>query len=126
MSDLHTIPRQSAIKPPMSTCRIRLRPLNESDRLFLYELMTSSDSGGRVRFGGATPSPEKVLASLWESVLAQFIITCTDSGQPLGLVSITSPNFRDGFAYFSALGAPRRRVVASSLKPRCFAFTMHS
>jgi RimJ/RimL family protein N-acetyltransferase len=67
--------------------------------------MVSEHSGGRVRFGGATPSPEKVAASLWESVLAQFLIETRSSSEQLGLVAITSPNFRDGFAYLSALGA---------------------
>ena len=90
----------------MSTRRIRLRVITGQDRHFLYEIMTSPQSGGRVRFGGATPSPDKIAASLWESVLAQFIIEGFNSQKPLGLVAITSPNFRDGFAYISALGPP--------------------
>ena len=92
--------------PLLCTRRVRLRPINEQDRRFLYELMTSPESGGRVRFGGATPSPEKVAASLWESVLAQFIVESVGSGLPVGLVAITSPDFRNGFAYVSALGLP--------------------
>jgi RimJ/RimL family protein N-acetyltransferase len=92
--------------PPMSTQRVRLRPINERDRAFLYELMTAPEAGGRVRFAGATPSPEKVAASLWDSVLAQFVIEGVSEGQPFGLVAITSANFRDGFAYVSALGLP--------------------
>jgi RimJ/RimL family protein N-acetyltransferase len=88
----------------MSTRRIHLRVITERDSGFLYELMTSPQSGGRVRFAGATPSPEKIASSLWESVLAQFIIEGTSSQKPFGLVAITSPNFRDGFAYISALG----------------------
>lgn len=90
----------------MTSRRVRLRPIAERDRAFLYELMTSPDSGGRVRFGGATPSPEKVAATLWDSVLAQFVIEGVDSSEPLGLVAITSANFRDGVAYVSALGLP--------------------
>jgi RimJ/RimL family protein N-acetyltransferase len=93
----------------MATRHVRLRHLAERDSPFLYELMTSPLSGGRVRFGGATPSPDKVRASLWESVLAQFVIEGAASGEPLGLVAITSPNFRDGFAYVSALGQPEAR-----------------
>ena len=88
----------------MSTRRIRLRVITDRDSIFLYELMTSPQSGGRVRFAGATPSPEKIASSLWESVLAQFIIEGVGSEKPLGLIAITSPNFRDGFAYISALG----------------------
>ena len=92
--------------PLMNSRRIRLRVITERDSFFLYELMTSPQSGGRVRFAGATPSPEKIAASLWDSVLAQFVIEGCDSQKPLGLVAITTPNFRDGFAYISALGPP--------------------
>lgn len=66
--------------------------------------MTSPEAGGRVRFGGGTVSPDKLAASLWEGVLAQFVVEGLQSQEPLGLVAITSPNFRDGFAYVSALG----------------------
>jgi RimJ/RimL family protein N-acetyltransferase len=91
---------------PMATGRIRLHTITDRDSVFLYELMSSPDAGGRVRFDGATPSPEKIAASLWESVLAQFIIEGATTRQPLGLVSITSPNFRDGYCYLSAVGTP--------------------
>lgn len=90
----------------MRTRHIRLRVIGDQDSFFLYELMTSPLSGGRVRFAGATPSPDKIAASLWDSVLAQFIVEGIDSRQPLGLIAITSPNFRDGFAYLSAIGSP--------------------
>ncbi len=89
----------------MCSRRVRLRPLTERDSAFLYQLMVSDRSGGRVRFGGATPSPEKVATSLWESVLAQFLIEGRSSTEQLGLVAITSPNFRDSFAYLSALAS---------------------
>jgi RimJ/RimL family protein N-acetyltransferase len=89
--------------PPLSSTRVRLRTIGERDRAFLYDLMLSPGSGGRVRFAGATPSPEKIAASLWDSVLAQFIIEGAVTAEPLGLVAITSPNFRDSFAYLSAL-----------------------
>ncbi len=92
--------------PRMETPRVRLRQIDERDRVFLYTLMTSPEAGARVRFGGATPSPEKVASSLWESVLAQFVIEGVGSAEPLGLLAITSPNFRDGFAYVSAIGIP--------------------
>ncbi|HWC28319.1 MAG TPA: GNAT family protein [Solirubrobacteraceae bacterium] len=68
--------------------------------------MTSPEAGGRVRFAGATPSPEKVAASLWDSVLAQFVVEDVSGHNPLGLVSVTSPNFRDSYAYISAVGSP--------------------
>ncbi len=90
----------------MRTRHIRLHTITDRDALFLYDLMTSPAAGGRVRFAGATPSPEKVASSLWDSVLAQFIVEGATAQRPLGLVSITSPNFRDGYAYLSAVGTP--------------------
>jgi len=91
--------------PPLSSRRIRLRTVGEGDRVFLYDLMTSPYAGGNVRFGGATPSPDRVAGSLWESVLAQFVIE-SHRGEPRGLVAVTSPSFRDGFAYLSVVGRP--------------------
>jgi len=95
-----------AVPPLMASRRVRLRPIHEKDRGFLYQLMTSPEAGGRVRFGGSTPSPEKVIASLWDSVLAQFIVESAGSGRQVGLVAVTSPDFRNGFAYVSALATP--------------------
>lgn len=95
-----------AAPPPLSSRRVRLRPIREHDRRFLYELMSAPECGGRVRFGGATPSPEKVAATLWESVLAQFVVESAGGGEPVGLVAVTSPDFRNGFAYVSAIGLP--------------------
>lgn len=88
-----------------ATRRVRLRLIAEGDQGFLYHLMSSPYARGRVRFAGATPSPERVASSLWGNVLAQFVVEGADSRARLGLVAITSPNFRDGYAYVSVLGA---------------------
>jgi RimJ/RimL family protein N-acetyltransferase len=109
--------------PPLSSRRLRLRPIRERDRAFLYDLMTSPESGGRVRFGGATPSPEKVASSLWESVLAQFVVEGIASNEQLGLVAVASANFRDRFAYLSALGAPS--VQGSGLMAEAVLLAFH-
>src|SRR5688500_3160138 len=90
----------------MRTRHIRLHTITDRDALFLYDLMTSPEAGDRARFAGATPSPERVAASVWESAWAQFIVEGMSTRRPLGLVSITSPNFRDGYAYVSAVGTP--------------------
>ena len=86
--------------------RVRLRTITDADSTFLYELMSSPQAGGRVRFAGATPSPEQIAATLWDNVLAQFVVESVSARRPLGLVAITSPNFRDGWAYLSAVGTP--------------------
>lgn len=115
-------PRPSVATPPLASRRVRLRPIADQDRRFLYELMTSPEAGGRVRFGGATPSPEKVIASLWDSVLAQFVVESATSGRPVGLVAITSPDFRNGFAYVSALGAPETQGTGLIAEAALLAF----
>ncbi|MGH9149386.1 MAG: GNAT family N-acetyltransferase [Acidimicrobiales bacterium] len=89
----------------MASRRVRLRPLRDADFAFVYELMTSPAAGGRVRFAGATPSPNQVASSLWDSVLAQFLVEGASSGAPKGVVAITSANFRDAFAYLSVLAS---------------------
>lgn len=91
---------------PLRSHRVRLRTIADGDSGFLYELMSSPHAGGRVRFAGATPSPEQIASTLWDNVLAQFIVESATSHEPLGLVAITSPNFRDGWAYLSAVGTP--------------------
>jgi RimJ/RimL family protein N-acetyltransferase len=91
---------------PLHTRRVRLRTIADSDSAFLYELMSAPTAGGRVRFAGATPSPEQIASTLWDSVLAQFVVESTGSGRPLGLVALTSPNFRDGWSYLSAVALP--------------------
>jgi len=106
LSDDSLTSRRRRSVPPLRTQRVRLHTITDRDSTFLYDLMTSPDAGGRVRFGGATPSPENIAASLWESVLAQFIVEGTAGHDRLGLVSITSPNFRDGYTYLSAVAAP--------------------
>jgi len=97
--------QSSTAGPALATHRVRLRPVRDADLPFLYGLMTAPEAGARVRFAGATPSPAQVASSLWEDVLAQFIIA-TAAGQAIGLFVISSPNFRDGYAYFSVLGMP--------------------
>lgn len=116
------VPRPTVATPLLASRRVRLRTIGEQDRRFLYELMTSPEAGGRVRFGGATPSPEKVIASLWESVLAQFVVESAESGRPLGLVAITSPDFRNQFAYVSALGAPETQGTGLIAEAALLAF----
>lgn len=102
--------------PLMETRRVRLRALRDSDFPFLYRLLTSPEAGGRVRYAGATPSPDKVAGSLWESVLAQFVLEAVGSGEAVGLVAITSPNFRDGYAYVSALATPEVQGMGLALE----------
>lgn len=108
MSDdaVTTRPSARTADPLPGTRRVRLRTLADTDSAFLYELMSAPEAGGRVRFAGATPSPDQVVASLWDGVLAQFVVEGVGTGCALGIVALTTPNFRDGWAYLSAIGTP--------------------
>lgn len=92
--------------PPLCSRRVRLRPLADRDVGFVYLLSTDPEAGGRVRFGGSTPSPDEVRRSLWNGVLAQFIAESATTGDPLGLVVLSSANHRDGYVYLSAMATP--------------------
>ncbi len=105
MSDAVTDrPAARPANPLAGTRRVRVRTIADTDSAFLYELMSAPDAGGRVRFAGATPSPDQIVASLWKDVLAQFIVEGVSTGRALGLAAVTTPNFRDGWAYLSAVG----------------------
>lgn len=128
MSTDTRVPQSVAGPPgtPLATRRVRLRPVRDADLPFLYALMTAPESGARVRFAGATPSPSQVAATLWEDVLAQFVIESA-SGEAIGLFVVSSPNFRDGYAYFSVLGRPdmlgRGRVAEGGMLGVHYAFS---
>ena len=92
--------------PPLASRRVVLRPVDDGDVPFLYDLMAAPEAGAKVRFGGATPSPEQVSRAMWDSVLAQFVVSSRRTQEPIGLFVVASPNFRDGFAYLSAIARP--------------------
>lgn len=88
---------------PLETRRVRLRIVRDEDLPFLYELLVSPSAGGRARFAGATPSPEQVARSMWDGVLVQFVVEGAGTREPLGLFVVSTPNFRDGYAYVSVV-----------------------
>ena len=92
--------------PRISTRRARLRPVDAGDYPLLYELAVNPAVGTLLRFRGATPDPDTFARSVWEHVLAQFIVTAEPDDQPVGLVVLSSPDFANGYAYLSALSIP--------------------
>lgn len=57
---------------------------------------------GRWRYRGATPSPEQWSQLFWNGMLAQFLVTATRSGRPIGVVGGYGANFQHGWAYVAA------------------------
>jgi len=85
---------------------VRLRPVRDLDRPFLYSLMTDKSVGVRWRFRGALPRPESFDRLLWEGILAQYVIEGRESGVTKGLVASWSANLNAGIANLGVLLAP--------------------
>jgi hypothetical protein len=92
----------------------QLYPLVGTDDVsFLYDLLLDPEVGLDLRFLGATPSRDDFFAHAWDHVLAQWVIVSRQSGRRVGAFVVSSPDHRNGFAYFTVFGvaARWRRVI---------------
>lgn len=97
--------------------RVDLRPLTPADYEFAYQTLVDPAAGGRLaRYGGGVPSRDQVIATMWDQVLAQFVVVGRQTGHRHGLVIVTSPDFRNRFAYISIVGSPTRRTGRVALE----------
>ena len=97
--------------PPLRARHVYLKPITPSDYPFLQTLETIGDLAPRWRHRGMTPSPEQWAATLWNDVLAQFMIVSIQNNTPVGRVVLYHPNFQDRYAYFAAMRFnPRERT----------------
>jgi RimJ/RimL family protein N-acetyltransferase len=87
--------------------------LREADLAFLYELLLDPVVGAMLRYQGATPSFDDFARHAWDGVLAQWLVRAIDSNEPLGVVVVSSPDFRNGYAYLSVLG--RAELIGSGV-----------
>lgn len=78
--------------------RVALRPLRPSDYPLFYEAELTPPDDVLYRHRGATPAYEAYPETLWNNVVAQFVIADRADGSPLGLTAAYEPNFRDGHA----------------------------
>jgi RimJ/RimL family protein N-acetyltransferase len=83
------------------------RPLEPDDLPFLYRLVIDPTIGTALRYQGATPGYDDFARHAWDGVLGQWIVTTSGTGEPLGVVVVTSPDFRNGYAYLSVIAHPR-------------------
>lgn len=84
---------------------VSLRAIVPSDLDFLFALTTDPRLIDRWRFRGAPPNPDDFYQLLWQGVLAQYLVTRTDSGAPVGLVCAYDYH-PSGRAYLAALEHP--------------------
>jgi RimJ/RimL family protein N-acetyltransferase len=95
----------------LSDGRFTLRPVTADYINFLYELAISEEVGFRWRFRGAVPSQETFRAGLWQGVLAQFVVTITTSGEPVGVVVAYNAESTQGIAYLAAAFTPQHLLT---------------
>src|SRR5262249_49646307 len=84
-------PRSADTQPILDGKYIRLRAVNQGDYAYLVDLQTVPENMIRWRFRGTTPSPEQIVQSLWQGVLAQFLILRVGTDEPVGLVVCYNP-----------------------------------
>lgn len=83
-----------------------MRSITPSDYEFLYKLETAPELGSRWRFRSGLPSPERFAASLFDGVLASFLVEERENGKPLGFVTAYSADFRNGHCYLAVAATP--------------------
>lgn len=96
----------SPAPPRLTGRRVDLQPVVEADYPFLFDLATCEELGYRWRNHGETPSPEMFHRSVWNNVLAQFIVRSIDTEESIGHVMVYRPDFQNGTAYIAQVVAP--------------------
>jgi RimJ/RimL family protein N-acetyltransferase len=98
--------RGDASAEPLTGRWTASRPLVASDLPFLHALVLDPAVGSTLRYQGATPSFDDFARRAWDGVLGQWIVTVASSGEPLGVVVVSSPDFRNGYAFLSVIARP--------------------
>lgn len=89
------------LSPELTTPRSYLRPPGPDDYSFLREVEIVA-LATRWRHGGTTPSPESYPDTLWNGVLAHYLICSRNDNSVDGIVILYNPEFVGGFAYLAA------------------------
>lgn len=96
----------SDLSTPLRDRLVDLRPVLARDHELLYFWANDSLTTETWRYRGATPSPEAFARSLWDGVLAQYLVVSRKRPEPFGLVGLYNSNLASGYAYAYALSAP--------------------
>jgi RimJ/RimL family protein N-acetyltransferase len=100
-------PRGADAVPVLEGRHVRLKPVDARDYPFLVALQTNPENLIRWRYRGTTPSPEQIVQTLWQGVLAQFLVVRADTNEPVGLVVGYNPEFRHGYIYLAMIVTPK-------------------
>lgn len=80
---------------------LHLRAVEPPDVPQLYRMAVAPEAITRWRLRGTSPSPDQFERLLWDSILAQFVVT-DERNEALALVSAYNAH-SDGYAYLSVL-----------------------
>jgi RimJ/RimL family protein N-acetyltransferase len=97
---------ESPTVPQLAGTRVRLRPIEQSDLEFLYQVSMIPQNAFRWRTRGTILDRQDFLASLKTGVLVQFVVEKKVSALPVGLITAYNANQRDGFVYISGISEP--------------------
>jgi hypothetical protein len=89
--------------PALCGTHVMLRPVGPADYPYIQACELQDAVIASWRFRGTTPSPEQWSRTLWNDVLAQYLVMTPRSEMPIGLVLAYKPNFHDQHAYLAAL-----------------------
>jgi RimJ/RimL family protein N-acetyltransferase/acyl carrier protein len=91
-----------------------LRPIEPTDFASLYAIELAPDNIHRWRFRGSTPSPDQYARSLFDGVLATFVVQEIERGSIVGVATCYNADLKNGLAYIAAATASayQRRPAA--------------
>ncbi|AKL73734.1 acetyltransferase, ribosomal protein N-acetylase [Actinobacteria bacterium IMCC26256] len=92
--------------PSLYGRRVVLKPLAADDVPFICELELHPANLHRWRHRGRIPNPETQVRTLWDGVLAQFLVVDLETNKGVGLVSAYNPDFGNGHCFVAFMSNP--------------------
>jgi hypothetical protein len=100
------VPRNDEVpRPRLEGRRVRLRPVGPTDYAFVATLETHPEVHFRWRHRGTTPSPDRLIASLWDGALV-VLLAERPSGEPLAVLAAYGADLRNGHCSFGLACVP--------------------
>jgi hypothetical protein len=92
-------------RPRLEGRRVRLRPVGPADYAFVATLETHPEVHFRWRHRGTTPSPDRLISSLWDGALV-VLLAERPSGEPLAVLAAYGADLRNGHCSFGLACVP--------------------
>ena len=91
--------------PPLETRRLRLRPVDESDIPFVYDLAVGHDTGWRWRWRGYIPTRDDVVVEMARDSLLVLMLDDKKARNRVGLLHAYAASLHDGYVYVGVVTA---------------------